>query len=188
MFIVALVAFKGMRHAFVPTRAHGAAPMATAGGMLSMLGAQAAHAVTVRMRQLLVVAVVVLTGVSQAFYARCSQCGSHGPRRRHALRAGRASGSCCQDRCRGVHRSSGGRHGPAARGRFCERSRCSAHGHRRGACSPRWARRRLMPTCRHSEDAANSHRGRGTLHGPAPRVRACACSWCGSHGRRWRQA
>ena len=42
--IVAVVVFTGLRHAFVPAPARGAAPMAAAGGMLSMLGAQAAHA------------------------------------------------------------------------------------------------------------------------------------------------
>ena len=44
VLIVALVVFTGLRHAFVPAPARGAAPMAAAGGMLSMLGAQAAHA------------------------------------------------------------------------------------------------------------------------------------------------
>ena len=42
--IVALVVFTGLRHAFVPAPARSAAPMAAAGGMLSVLGAQAAHA------------------------------------------------------------------------------------------------------------------------------------------------
>ena len=42
--IVALVVFTGLRHAFVPAPARSAAPMAVAGGMLSVLGAQAAHA------------------------------------------------------------------------------------------------------------------------------------------------
>ena len=42
--IVAVVVFTGLRHAFVPAPARGAAPMAAAGGMVSMLGAQAAHA------------------------------------------------------------------------------------------------------------------------------------------------
>ena len=44
VLIVALVVFTGLRHAFVPPPARSAAPMAAAGGMLSMLGAQAAHA------------------------------------------------------------------------------------------------------------------------------------------------
>ena len=42
--MVALVVFTGLRHAFVPAPARSAAPMAAAGGMLSVLGAQAAHA------------------------------------------------------------------------------------------------------------------------------------------------
>ena len=44
VLITALVVFTGLRHAFVPAPARSAAPMAAAGGMLSMLGAQAAHA------------------------------------------------------------------------------------------------------------------------------------------------
>ena len=36
--IVDLVALTGLRYAFVPAAARGTAPMATAGGMLSMLG------------------------------------------------------------------------------------------------------------------------------------------------------
>jgi len=42
--MVALVVFTGLCHAFVPAPARSAAPMAVAGGMLSVLGAQAAHA------------------------------------------------------------------------------------------------------------------------------------------------
>ena len=44
VLITALVVFTGLRHAFVPAPASKAAPMAAAGGALSMLGAQAAHA------------------------------------------------------------------------------------------------------------------------------------------------
>jgi hypothetical protein len=44
VLIVALVAFTGLRHAFVPPPARSAVPMAAAGGMLSTLDAQAAHA------------------------------------------------------------------------------------------------------------------------------------------------
>ena len=44
VLMVAVVVFTGLKGAFVPAPARGVAPMAAAGGMASMLGAQAAYA------------------------------------------------------------------------------------------------------------------------------------------------
>ena len=90
--IVAVVIVTGLLHAFVPALVRNTAPMAAAGGMLSMLGAQAAHADEID---------EALSSWPQWSSQACATIHAydcHGRRRKHALHAGRAGGSCRQDR------------------------------------------------------------------------------------------